>query len=86
MTFEEWADKRGVWPRLTHEEIWNAAAEAEREAYSNLRMPPGTFDYRTGPSPSREYDDGFCDGIRALEAAIKARSNVCDNRTPREAD
>jgi len=23
--FSVWSEKRGVWPRLTHEEIWNAA-------------------------------------------------------------
>lgn len=29
--FEEWIDRRGVWPRLTYEEIWNAATIYERE-------------------------------------------------------
>lgn len=31
--FEAWFEKRGVWPRLSYEEIWLAAyAQARREA------------------------------------------------------
>ena len=30
--FEAWAEKRGVWPRLTHEEIFSAGYQAGRAA------------------------------------------------------
>ena len=30
--FDEWCKARGVWPRLTHEEIWRAAWNAATKA------------------------------------------------------
>lgn len=28
MTFEEWFEKRGVWPRLTYKEVWEAGVSS----------------------------------------------------------
>lgn len=41
-TFEEWCKTRGVWPRLTHEEIWNTAWNAAIEA-ALLTTPGGSI-------------------------------------------
>ena len=42
--FKDWAQKRGVWPRLTHEEIfksgWNAAIDAAIEYCQRNAHPP----------------------------------------------
>lgn len=35
MNFSEWFENRGVWPRLTYEEVWNAAIEAAMLAVEN---------------------------------------------------
>ncbi|MFA7667772.1 MAG: hypothetical protein WCX93_00300 [Burkholderiaceae bacterium] len=38
--FEAWAEKRGVWPRLTHEEIFSAGYQAGRAALQSQKPEP----------------------------------------------
>lgn len=40
--FEAWFDKRGVWPRLTYDEIWNAALEWARTQQEPVAFIGGT--------------------------------------------
>lgn len=41
-TFEKWSEIRGVWPRLTHQEIWQTAwNEAIKTAL--LKIPGGNI-------------------------------------------
>ncbi|MEE9118751.1 MAG: hypothetical protein V3U02_09210 [Calditrichia bacterium] len=35
MSFNEWCEKRGVWPRLTHEEIWETAQMEKCDCVTN---------------------------------------------------
>ena len=55
-------------------------AAAEREACAKARLPPEAFKYRVQilegkAQMNQQYDDGFCDGISAFRAAIRARGD-----------
>ena len=68
--FKEWAEKRGVWPRLTHEEIWDAAVKTEREACAKVCELLAETGWQENPEYGA-YDE-FTDAVNS----IRKRSNV----------
>ena len=42
--FKQWSNERGVWPRLTHEEIWNAAIDAAITKLENNILDPNELE------------------------------------------
>jgi hypothetical protein len=70
--FSEWCKVRGVWPRITHEEIWHTAWNAAIEA-ALLKTPGGSIcdpqevadEIRALMSPNVEVSDRAGDGARS---------------------
>ena len=54
VAFREWCEKRGVWPRLTHEEIWRTAWNAAIDAADDKAWTKrDLWDEGNGYSPTK---------------------------------
>lgn len=54
VAFQEWCSNRGVWPRLTHEEIWHTAWNAAIKAADDKAWSKrDLWDEGSGYSPTK---------------------------------
>ena len=89
--FEAWAEKRGVWPRLTHEEIFSAGYQAGRAALQSQDREDAPTQAARDVLTERQrqveaegwtpgHDDGHSHGELAAAAACYALySGGCRN-------
>ena len=55
--FEAWAEKRGVWPRLTHQEIFSAGYQAGRAALQSQDREE-FCEWHNDPETDNSWDTG----------------------------